>query len=404
MELKIKYQYTDYIYPFFIQKANYEKYLMKILKDKRFKIKLFEKQKDNGVYTYFNPNVRAYMFQSFEFDKKETKDLLELSNEMKVKLLKKMPCTFFEYNVAEDVAGKLGDESSIMFKMPSFELICFNTGICFLKIKTYLEGTDKFSDLLNFNYKFRDCNLEDAHLKKYENIKIQTDMFESISEIKNLIIDITGQATDDNLFTYSYACIDSENWNNQNNFEGIQNEYLKFSNILPSSYNLNLNQDELKAHSKWEYIRFGFSKLGGVTLSSGIEPFNYTRLPVMYENEYLYTMVLSMYQKLYLNMLEVKFNSRNKNILKQARKEFADFTKRVYFKDITNNVDGNIIYDKWQKCFEIENLYNNIKTKYDVIYKDEDIKKITRTNNALWIIILLTLLLGWFNLLVIAYR
>lgn len=108
--MKFKYQYTYYIYPFIIEKSNYEKYLLKTIKEKKFKIRLFEKEKDLEIYSYFAPSIRTYMFQSFELSKKESNDLLGLKDELKAKILKKMPCAFFEYDVEEQMQGKIIDD------------------------------------------------------------------------------------------------------------------------------------------------------------------------------------------------------------------------------------------------------------------------------------------------------
>ena len=43
MELKINYQYSYFIHPFVIKETKYQKYLLKILKDKRFELKVFQK-------------------------------------------------------------------------------------------------------------------------------------------------------------------------------------------------------------------------------------------------------------------------------------------------------------------------------------------------------------------------
>ena len=64
----------------------------------------------------------------------------------------------------KDIQGKTENRNGIFFKIPKIEIICFNTGICFLSIKTHIEESDKFADLLNFNYKFRDINQEFANM------------------------------------------------------------------------------------------------------------------------------------------------------------------------------------------------------------------------------------------------
>ena len=56
MELKINYQYTYFVHPFIIKDGKYHKYLLKMLKDKDFKLKVFQKERDYTMYKYFFPN------------------------------------------------------------------------------------------------------------------------------------------------------------------------------------------------------------------------------------------------------------------------------------------------------------------------------------------------------------
>ena len=46
MELKTKYQYTYFIYPYLIEEKNYQKYLYKLLKNEQCRLKLFDNKKD----------------------------------------------------------------------------------------------------------------------------------------------------------------------------------------------------------------------------------------------------------------------------------------------------------------------------------------------------------------------
>ena len=129
--------------------------------------------------------------------------------------------------------------------------------------KTHIEETDKFSDLLNFNYKFGNINLENKSLKKLEQIKIQTDAFSNIKKISEIITDITGKRVnsrnidinDDMFLTYSYVCIDSENWNKDTDFENIKNEFIKLSNVLPSNTNVNVDYDKLTMITNSSFMR-----------------------------------------------------------------------------------------------------------------------------------------------------
>ena len=42
MELKTKYQYTYFIHPYIVDNKKYNKYILKLLKDKRCELKIFE--------------------------------------------------------------------------------------------------------------------------------------------------------------------------------------------------------------------------------------------------------------------------------------------------------------------------------------------------------------------------
>ena len=60
MEEKVRYQYSYFIYPFVIK--NYENYIYSLLKNKKIKLDLFEKEKDIELYTYFHVNIKEYFF------------------------------------------------------------------------------------------------------------------------------------------------------------------------------------------------------------------------------------------------------------------------------------------------------------------------------------------------------
>ena len=192
MELSFKYQYTYFLHPFIIENGKYEKYLLRLLKDKKITLRIFEKEKDLDIYNYFSPNIRENLFPTFELRNENLKKFKELSNEKKAKILSTHSAVCFEYTLDEVVQGKMGRENGIFFNIPKIDIICFNTGICFLSIKTIVEESEKFSDILNFNYKFKEINSEFIGLKQYENINIQTGMFDNVTEIKSLISEITG--------------------------------------------------------------------------------------------------------------------------------------------------------------------------------------------------------------------
>ena len=78
MELKMNYQYTYFIHPFIIKESKYQKYILKLIKDKRFALKVFQKGKDFELYKYFSPKMRDFLFSSFSHSKLKLDKLNEL--------------------------------------------------------------------------------------------------------------------------------------------------------------------------------------------------------------------------------------------------------------------------------------------------------------------------------------
>ena len=143
-----KYQYTYFIHPYIKDRSKYDKYILKLLKDKKCSYKIFEKEKDLDIYNFFLPNVRANLFPTLELRGDVLKEFKQLSIEEKQKKICKDHVAFFSYNFAEDIQGKVGTENGIFFKIEEIEIICFNTGVCFFTMKTHLENTNKFKTSL----------------------------------------------------------------------------------------------------------------------------------------------------------------------------------------------------------------------------------------------------------------
>ena len=396
MELKINYQYSYFIHPFVIKESKYQKYLLKILKDKRFELKVFQKSKDLNLYNYFLPKISEFLFSSFSQSKMKLDKLMELPKDTKSAVLSKYPCTIFEYNLESDIQGKAEDKG-IFFKIQKIELICFNTGICFLAMKTNIEETKEFADLLNFNYKFRDINSETNTLNGYDKIYLQTSTFSDVSKLTEFIKDITGTSIEtikldidtQRFLTYSYVCIDQNAWNQDNKFENIQYNFNKYANFLPADNSADIKEDDIISFSKWKYANIGITKQGMVLFASNADINNFTVLPDKFEMEYFYTYILNLYKKLYLKKLEKEFcQSQN---LKKTRKKFIDFTKNLWIQEITEDEVGSNINYRLGKIFELDRLYYEIKTKYDILYKDLNIEK--NTKSTIFIVFILAVLL-----------
>ena len=405
MEQKIKYQYSYFIYPYIIDENKYDKYLLKLLKDKHCKLKIWEKERDLNIYTYFLPNVRDFLFKSFSYNAHQKRKLEELDVDMKAVLLSKDSCTMFEYNLGKEVQAKVGEANGIFFDIQKIDIICFKTGVCFLLLKTIIEGENNFSDVLNFNYKFRDINSEFISLKNYENIRLQTSSLKDIKELSSVIKNITGPNTDakemnleeERFLTYSYVCLEQLYWSKEEDFANLQDEFMKFSNILPSNYQVNYSEERYKKQvlQPLKYTKIGITKQGSTLLTSSIYSDNYTKLPFGYEQEYLYTYILALYKKIYLKKMNLEFKRTNN--FEKTREELLDFTRNIWIQEVTEDDVGNMLYEKWKETLELDYLYAEIKNKYDMVYKDLNIEKSRRTNNFIIAVLVGSLLFNVVN-------
>jgi len=409
MERKIKYQYSYFIYPYIIDEKIYSKYLLKLLKDKNCKLKIWEKEKDLNMYTYFLPKVRDYLFWSFSYNAEKKRKLEELDTNMKAVLLSKYPCTMFEYTLGKEVQAKVGEANGIFFDIQKIDIVCFKTGICFVLLKTTLESENNFSDVLNFNYKFRDINSEFIWLKNYDNIRIQTSNLKDIKELSSVIKNITGPNTDakemnleeERFLTYSYVCLDQANWAKEEDFINLQDEFIKFCNILPRNYQVNFSEERYKKQviQPLKYAKIGVTKQGSALLTCDNYPENYTKLPFSYEQEYLYTYLLALYKKIYLKKMNLEFKKTN-NFAK-TREDLLDFTRNIWIQEVTEDDVGSMLYEKWKEILELDYLYADVKNKYDMVYKDLNIEKTTKINYLIVIVLSATLIFNIINFIML---
>ena len=401
MELKTNYQYTYFLHPFVIKEGKYQKYILKMLKDKDFGLKTFQKEKDFKMYQYFLPKTRDFLFSSFSFGSSKLKRLEDLPDETKAALLSKYPCNIFEYKIKKDIQGKVDASKGIFFTISKMEIVCFETGICFLVIKTSLDDDNSFSNILNFNYKFRNINGE-AILDAYDNIRLQTNSFSNAESFRDFIRRITGANLDatkldidtERFLTYSYICIDQEAWNSTFDFENIAHHYIRFANVLPADNSRKLEEDKITTVSSWKYAKLALSKLGVMLFSSSEDMNNYTLLPDEFENQFLYTYIINLYKKIYLKRIELEFKDPKR--VKIARKKFIDFTKNLWIREITDDETGTMLNHRIVETLELEKLYGQVKNKYDILYKDLNIEK-NRTSTIVIRLVLVASLI--FNIL-----
>ena len=405
MELMTKYQYTYFIYPYVIEEKDYNKYLQSLLRNKRCKVRFFDKQRDIHLYTYFLPKVREYMFWSFGLSRVGIRDFNKLDTTVKSTLLAEHECNIFSYDLPENLQGKVETNNGIFFEISEIKIICFKTGVCFIVFKTNLENSESFSDMLNFNYKFREINSVAYHLKEYENIKIQSNSFKDVKDIATVIREIKGKndiAKNMNIgtekfFVYSYACLDQKDWNENTENEELNNLFEKYRSVLPANsqmiddeYAADTKRKEKKSIYKNQYIRYGFTATSTVLFTSNINTTNFTVVPQKYESEYLYTYILVLYKKILLNKLNYEFGKQ----FKEAENEFLDFTKKLWIQDITNEEFGKRMENNWMENLEVEETFTKLKNEYDIVYKKHNVEELSENNKITRVIIAVILIIN----------
>lgn len=413
MEPMTKYQYTYFIYPYLIEEKRYKKYLQGLLKNKKCKIRFFDRQKDIHLYTYFLPKIKEYMFWSFDLNKSAIRDFYKLDSTVQTTLLTEHECNIFNYQLPETLQGKVEANNGIFFEISEIKIVCFKTGICFLMFKTNIENSEKFSDVLNFNYKFREINSISYDLKEYENIKIQSNSFKDVKNISKVIKEITGTNNiekkanigNDKFFVYSYACLDQKDWNEDTKEEELGRLFEKYRSVSPANSQIlndeytiknDWNIDKMKSMYKNQYLRYGFSATNTVLFTSNINTTNFTLVPQKYESEYLYTYLMVLYKKILLNKLSYEFKER----FKHAEAGFLEFTKNLWIQDITNEEFGRKMEKCWMENLEVEKTFIKLKNEYDVTYKMHNVEEMNKNNKITRVVVAVILII---NIITIIY-
>ena len=389
------------------------------MKDKKCNFKIFQKEKDFDIYSFFLPNIRNYYFPTFEFRGDVLKEFNKMSVEKQKNVISKQNVACFTYDLAEDIQGKVGTEDGIFFKVENIEIICFRTGICFFTLKTIIENSNEFTDVLDFNYRFKDINSEFLNLKSFENIKIQTSTFGDVKDITDLIHQITGinkkekEKKDEKVngvlpsgfYTYSYTCIESNFWNEKTDFDNIKNSFLKYSNVLPKDFNSDFDKSNIEHRlhviEKMKYYKTAITKMSSNLFCSGIDTYNYTKLPYKYENEYFYTYILAIYKSVFLRKLDNDFKDYDKIVKVKSR--FIEFSKVLWNKEITVDDEGSLFFNTLNKVLEIDSSYEDINNKYEIIYKDLNIEKSNVYYQIIVILLIFSLIFNTINILFLMY-
>lgn len=372
--LNVKYQYTHFIYPFTIENGKYESFLKSILSPKNlWEFKIHEEKEDEESYNFFLPYMKKFLFPTLTWDNEYVKEFKGANKSKQLNMIKKSTCLTFNLNLNILKKGTNYKKSfgQILFDILEIKLICFETGICFIDIKTEIEdtGSINFNQILDFNEAFRNIMNKEITTLKAKDIDNINDISVFIKSVISLYEtkDISRKAYD-KMFTYSYVCLDKECWNKKQDYLKIKNEFYKLQYVMNSSSSaiFNLENETLNSnsYSRWQFSEFGFSKESGVVLVSDAEKYNITKMPYNYEKKYLYMLLLAFYQRVSLINFSQDLIQNSKHTIKPLKKKLNKFTHSSWFSQITNSENGMDIWKKWQEAFELKELYDEVHREY----------------------------------------
>lgn len=392
-EEKFKYQYTYHILPY-IYEGRYDEYLIRLLKDTNIIEYRYDKIKNLEIFSYFKKDILESMF--YEFPYKETE---KISIQKKVNKLLKYESVTFEYDIIDKEKNKISmndivrvagneeynnnekDKGNIKFDIEDFKIIVFKSGIAFIILKTVLINTRYISDVMDFNYRFKSILSKRDIIKKLDNIEICLlgDEVNGFEKLKQIILNYVGKnknnkilENNEEFYTFSYLCMDNIYINEENNKNILKNIYLKYSRILQSSYDTEgLDEETIVSKNMTEIkdTNIGITKISSMLLCSGIDPFNFTVLPRDYETKMLYTYIITLYQKLFLVMINKELTSENNKKQKIGRIKFNDFISKMWYNEITLSEKGSIYYEYLKKILEINKTFDETQLKYKLIFR-----------------------------------
>lgn len=415
MELKAKYQYTHFIYPFVVEDKNYINFINSLLaKNKLWKMYVSESKNNEELYNFYLPYMRRFLFPTIFWSNEYKKQFKIMNNLKKANVISKLSCVTFEYNLSDIKTGSVEAKrfGQIDFDISKITLICFEPGICFLDIKTELEYDNdfiEFNKILDFNHIFRNLtpraidNINSKEVIKAKNI-------DKIESIEKFVKSVTqGYETKnlekiyyDKMFTYSYVCVDS--WNQPEDFKKIENDFYKLQYVMDSKSTAIFNKDfeKLKesSYSRWHYSKFGFSKESGVVVVSDKEKYGITRMPYMYEKTYLYMLFLALYQRISLINFSQDLLKEDKTMVKTLKRRFTKFTNISWFSQITNSEHGMDVWRKWQLAFELPTLFEEVRKEYMEYYDFVVANGQERINQILMIMYLVSIILSGLSMLI----
>ena len=88
--------------------------------------------------------------------------------------------------------------------------------------------------------------------------------------------------------------------------------------------------------------------------------------------------------------------------IKSVRKAFISFTKNIWIQEVTEDEAGTIFDHKIKEMLGLEQLYNEVKTEYDVLYKELNIEKNKNVTIIISIILIASLIFNILNFMLLS--
>ena len=101
------------------------------------------------------------------------------------------------------------------------------------------------------------------------------------------------------------------------------------------------------------------------------------------------------YLKVYLKKLDYYFKMGKDS--EKTRKEFVEFTKKVWVQEVTSEDFGSLLYQNIRKVIEIEQQYGKIKNKYHILYRELKIENTKKIHKSVMIMVGIILIISIIN-------
>ena len=152
---------------------------------------------------------------------------------------------------------------------------------------------------------------------------------------------------------------------------------------------------------KLKYVKTTVTNTSSNMICSGMDTYNYSKLPYDYENQFFYTYLLQLYKVTFLRRLSIEFKEYSRII--KLREKFIKFTRQIWNKEITLDDTGSLYYKTLNKALDLTDVYEEIQNKYEVIYKDLNIEKNNNYYGIIVILLIYSMIFNTINILFLMY-